>query len=743
LISALGIFLQQIVFEAGYVGWDSAVLDNNASEVMRSFRLAADPSLALVPNDASGALLDFDALAGRKISFFTKHFTPSYYLFAVFRAGFSRWSAGGLYALSVWVAFASLFVYWTLRGLEFTSVFAAFFTLLLFIGPLGSGSVVNAPHPVTVGITYVAAATCFFVWRRWSCYWVAFVLSIFTQSSIGILLLGASLVILQRDRAVGFATLVLSGLSFIIASIAVDWTVLAEAVVEQRKALEEDAIGLTQSGRLSGPFALVMWLFQHPIDYVGSLLKMELLRHLAVVAGLTFLFIFPSRTGAVVFLMAAHQKLLLILGSRDSLLYQLHWHYSALFVPATLLMIVAWRFNADHRAVIMREFPSSYRSLRCLSFVKMAMMLGITIAAYLTYGQWWGSAHWFSSSKASLRKTQPTAFFDIQGSVVATTARPSTGFAYHNEMFRLDKVFSPHGRWPHVKYAVLPSDYVADEWSNTAIADIALILRATAERRGFICIGSERGYTLWAAAGVPIERKARECDARLTRYIPAEVPQSRRSLNQDSNGWYRRASAEDRTVFYGPYQPLYAAETTDVTVELEFDPQLPDREDTRAILVELRASDGELIQSNSVKRSELNTAPHLIIPRSNLLMRAGYQINVTVEVAADIPAIKLRGIRIVSHDPILEHPMTATLRVREGENRLHALFPAGQYRIVGGTHRPDESQWRPGDSRIVIRGNDFTVQKGRGQARFIATDKRPANERTPYGIVLLQLVSED
>jgi hypothetical protein len=741
VISVLGIILQQIVFHAGYVGWDSAALDNSAAEVLRSFRLAGDPSIILVPNDPSGALVDFDALMGRKVSYFSVHFSPSYYLFALFRSLFSAWTAGGLYALSMWVAFASIFVYWTLRGLDFTPIFSAFFTLLLFIGPLGSGAVVNAPHPVTVGITYVAAATCFYVWRSWPWYWIAFLLSVFTQSSIGVFFLSASVLMMRRDRLVGIATLVLAGVSVVVASKAVEWVVLAESVIEQRKLLENGSIGpASEIHGLSGPLALIAWTLEHPIEYVATMLRSHLPYHLLLVSSLAFLVIFPSFEGALVLLVAAHQKLLLILGVRSNLMLELHWHYSSLLVPATVLVIVAWRFKGDRRETASRNLLHLCPRFRTLGLVKMAVMFAITSAAYVSYGQWWGSTHWFSVSKASLRKTQPTDFFDVKGSIVASTARPSTGFAYRNQMFSADRVFSPHMRWPRVQYAVLPSDYVSDEWSNVEVAEIAMMLRAIVERRNFTCLASHRGYTLWAAPGVGAEHHARPCDVRLTRNIPAEVPQSRRPLHRDSNGWYREADGEDRTIFYGPYQPLYPTETTEVTVEVEPSPRFSGPADAPAFSIELRAGNGDLIQSNLIKRGELNSGPHLTIPRSNLLLHTKYQINVVVDVMADPTLMKFRGLRIVSHDPILEHPATVALRVIEGKNRLNALVPAGNYRILGGTHRPDGLPAGAGESRIVVSGDDFQVEKGRNRARFTAMDLRPPDERTLYGTILLQLL---
>jgi hypothetical protein len=92
----------------------------------------------------------------------------------------------------------------------------------------------------------------------------------------------------------------------------------------------------------------------------------------------------------------------------------------------------------------------------------MAVMFAITSAAYVSYGQWWGSTHRFSISNASLRKTQPTDFFDVKGSIVASTARPSTGFAYRSQMFSADRVFGPCMRWPRVQYAVLPIELLVD-----------------------------------------------------------------------------------------------------------------------------------------------------------------------------------------------------------------------------------------------------------------------------------------
>jgi hypothetical protein len=461
-----------------------------------------------------------------------------------------------------------------------------------------------------------------------------------------------------------------------------------------------------------------------------------------VVSALAFIFLFPTFDGAIALLVAAHQKLFLILGVRSNLTLDLHWHYSSLFLPAAVLVIVAWRFKGDRLGTTSRDTTHLGAKSRSLNLVKMAVMFAITAAAYVSYGQWWGSSHWFSVSKASLRKTQPTDFFTIEKSVVASTARPSTAFAYRNQMFIADRVFSPHMRWPRVQYAVLPSDYVSDEWSGVQLAEIAMMLRAIVEHRNFTCLASDRGYTLWAAPDARAEQHGRPCEMRLTRNIPAEVPQSRRPLHWDSNGWYREAGDEDRTIFYGPYQALYPTETTEVIVDVEFSRQFSGPIDAPAFSIELRTGNSDLIQSNLITWGEVKKGPHLFIPRSNLLLDTKYQINVVVDVTADPTVMKFRGLRIVSHDPILENSATLALRVIEGENLLPALVPAGNYKIVGGTHRPEEVSSGNGKSRVVVSGDQFQVKKSTNRARFRAMDLRPPGQRTVYGTILLQLLEE-
>lgn len=746
LVSSL--YFQAHVFATGWVGLDSAIYDNVASEFLRSFRLAGDPTLILVPNDASGRYLDFDAVNGRKICFFTIHFMPSYALFALFRWLWSPFSAGNLYAIAAWVSLSIPFFYFGLRALGFGIAGAGLVVAAMFYGPLGSGALNNAAHPVCVAILYFAVVFWALVTARARIFWIALLLALGTESSAAIVALGAVAVpLVLRNARLAVSVALVSAAAFVVASLGTHLMVRVEDVTTDRAHWEMVAIGQPEGMSGHGPLGILRWIAAHPGIWLDALAASKAYWFLGLAAVLSFFVFFPSITGAAAFLAAVHKQLLLVAGNRGgSTLYEFHWHYSALLVPAAFFIVMAWKYERPLRAAWIKEPMESRLSiftpgaLRALFFVQVSALVLASVALGARYSSWWPSKYWFSIQNADKRSSMPANLFGVRDAFVASTSRPMTGFAYRNRIFSLDYATIAHAVWPQtLEYAIFPTDLASDEWSFPDIGEVALLRRAIAEKRDYVCIAEERGYTLWRrVARAPQDG----CSSRLVRRLPAEALMSRHAASYDG-AFFRKASNKDRTYSFGPYVPLVPAERTSIRVELDVDPGEPIDPVAPVLEIALTDEKGRVIRKRAVPWGEITQrGAQLSVDRDDILAADRHQVVLTATPESPLSRVRVRGIELQSQDRHLQQAKTFPVLLRGKETALSPFVPEGEYRVLFSSHRLHGATVAEGASRAELDGHRLTIRQGEGRAVIIAEDWNRDERNGRPGLMVLQLEKE-